>query len=149
MKIAQVVLIEDNPADVLLVELALKEAGVACELTTFKSGEEALLLLCPPIGMGSDVFVPDAILLDLNTPRSDGFEVLITLKRTPRLAGVPMAVLSSSQAPSDKHRIALQGTRYLQKPAQLTDFLTTIGKAVQEMLAEKTADGESSADPTV
>jgi CheY-like chemotaxis protein len=149
MRMAQLVLIEDNPADVLLVEMALKEAGISYELTKFKSGEEALLVLCPPIGTGSDLFVPDAILLDLNTPRSDGFEVLITLKRTPRLAGVPMAVLSSSKAPSDKHRIALQGARYLQKPAQLTDFLTTIGQAVKEMLAEKTADSQSSADPTV
>jgi chemotaxis family two-component system response regulator Rcp1 len=149
MKTAQIVLIEDNPADVLLVELALKEAGIACELTKFKNGEEALLLLCPPIGTGSDIFVPDAILLDLNTPRSDGFEVLITFKRTPRLAGVPMAVLSSSQAPSDKHRIALQGARYLQKPAQLTDFLTRIGQAVREMLAEKTTDSESSVDPAL
>jgi chemotaxis family two-component system response regulator Rcp1 len=143
MKIAQIVLIEDNPADVFLVELALKEAGVACELTKFQSGEQALLLLCPPICMGSDVFVPDAILLDLNTPSSDGFEVLITLKQTPRFAGVPMAVLSSSQAPSDKHGTALQGARFLQKPTQLTDFLTTIGQAVKEMLAEKTAAGES------
>jgi CheY-like chemotaxis protein len=149
VKIAQIVLIEDNPADVLLVELALKEAGIACELTKFQSGEDALLVLCPPIGTEANAFVPDVILLDLNTPRSDGFQVLITLRRAPRLAGVPMAVLSSSQAPSDKHRIALQGTRYLQKPSQLTDFLTTIGHAVQEMLAERTADSKPSTDPMV
>lgn len=149
MKIAQLVLIEDNPADVLLVEMALKEAGIACELTKFKNGEEALLMLCPPDGTEPSFFVPDAILLDLNTPRSDGFKVLITLKRTPRLAGVPIAVPSSSHAPSDRHRAAMQGTRYLQKPAQLTDFLTTIGQAVTEMLSPKTAHSEPPPDPAV
>jgi CheY-like chemotaxis protein len=104
MKAAQIVLIEDNPADVFLIELALKESGVTHEMTKFKSGEEALRALCPPEGTRTSAFVPDAILLDLNTPKSDGFQVLIKLKQTPRLARVPMAVITSSQAASDKHR---------------------------------------------
>ena len=47
MKPAQIVLIEDNPADVYLVELALKEKGITHEMTRFNSGEEALRALCP------------------------------------------------------------------------------------------------------
>ena len=74
MKAAQIVLIEDSPADIFLVELALKESGVIYELTKFKSGEEALRVLCPPEGTQINAFVPDAILLDLNTPKSDGFQ---------------------------------------------------------------------------
>src|SRR6266852_3393158 len=136
MKAAQIVLIEDNPADVFLVELALKESGVLHEMTKFKSGEEALRALCPPEGTETSAFVPDAILLDLNTPKSDGFEVLIKLKLSPRLARVPMAVITSSQATSDKHRTGLQGTRYIQKPAQLEEVLTTVGQAIKEMLEE-------------
>ena len=139
MKAAQIVLIEDNPADVFLVELALKESGVTYELTKFKSGQEALRTLCPPEGTETSAFVPDAILLDLNTPRSDGFQVLIKLKQAPRLAHVPMAVITSSQAPSDKHRTSLQGSRYIQKPAQLEEFLTTVGQAIKEMLEEERA----------
>src|SRR6266446_10439670 len=104
MKPAQIVLIEDNPADVYLVELALEEYGVTYEMTKFKSGEEALRALCSPEVTETSAFVPDAILLDLNTPKSDGFEVLIQLKQAPHLAHVPMAVITSSQAPSDKHR---------------------------------------------
>jgi len=134
MKAARIVLIEDNPADVFLVELALKESGVLHEMTKFKSGEEALRALCPPEGTETSAFVPDAILLDLNTPKSDGFQVLIKLKQAPRLAHVPMAVITSSQAPSDKHRTSLQDTRYIQKPAQLQEFLTTVGQAIKEML---------------
>src|SRR5713226_9636446 len=133
MKAAQIVLIEDNPGDVLLVELALKESGVTYEMTQFKSGQEALSALCPPEGTETSAFVPDAILLDLNTPKSDGFQVLIKLKQSPRLARVPMAVITSSQAPGDKHRTALQGTRYIQKPAQLKEFLATVGQAIKEI----------------
>jgi len=134
MKVAQIVLIEDNPSDVILVELALKESGITCELMKFKSGQEALAALCPPEGTETGAFVPDAILLDLNTPKSDGFQVLIKLKQSPVLARVPMAVITSSQATSDKHRAGLQGTRYIQKPSQLEEFLVTVGQAVKEML---------------
>jgi len=47
-----------------------------------------------------------------------------------------MAVITSSQAPSDKHRTSLLGTRYIQKPAQLEEFLTTVGQAIKEMIEE-------------
>jgi CheY-like chemotaxis protein len=80
--------------------------------------------------------VPDAILLDLNTPQSDGFEVLAKLKQCPRLARVPIAVITSSNAISDKHRTGLHGSRYIQKPTQLKEFLASVGQNVKEMLEE-------------
>jgi CheY-like chemotaxis protein len=128
----QIVLIEDNPGDVYLFEMALKENGIPCQLTRFDNGAEALLVLCAP--EAADGLVPDAILLDLNTPRSDGFEVLNKLKQFPRLSHVPVAVLTSSQASSDRHRAALQNVRFIQKPAHLEEFLATVGLAVKEML---------------
>ncbi len=129
---AEIVLIEDNPADVLLVRMALQENGIPCHLTRFENGEEAILALCAPTG--ANTLVPDVILLDLNTPKSDGFQVLSTLKQSPRLSEVPIAILTSSQASSDKHRAALQSIRYIQKPSQLAEFLATVGWAVKEML---------------
>ena len=138
MSASQIVLIEDNPADVLLVQLALKENQVACQLTTFNSGREALRILCPPAGTETNAFVPDAILLDLNTPKSDGFEVLDKLKQTPRLAHVPVAIITSSQAAKDKARTYRLGAiRYVQKPSQLEEFLAKVGQAVKELLAVK------------
>ena len=134
MSAARIVLIEDNPADVYLVGLALKENGIPCELTKFASGLEALSVLCPADDEPAAAFVPDAILLDLNTPKSDGFEVLLRLKQTPRLAHVPIAIITSSSATNDRHRSALQGVRYIQKPSQLEAFLTTVGQAVKDML---------------
>jgi chemotaxis family two-component system response regulator Rcp1 len=136
MRVAQIVLVEDNPADVYLVELALMENDIRYSLTRFETGDEAVRTLCHD-GPPSETLVPDAILLDLNTPRSDGFEVLLKLKQTPRLAKVPMAIISSSRAACDKHRTALQRTRYIEKPSQLADFLDTVGQAVKEMLASE------------
>src|SRR6478609_8547961 len=101
MNPAEIVLIEDNAADVFLIELALKENGIVHRLTRFTSGEEALRILCDPDD--TDPLVADAILLDLNTPCCDGFQVLATLKQAARFAGVPIAIITSSGATSDKH----------------------------------------------
>jgi CheY-like chemotaxis protein len=131
---ARIVLIEDNPADVLLIELALKESGIVYELTRYANGEDAVGSLCDPDAAAAPL--PDAILLDLNTPRSDGFEVLIKFKKSPRLAAVPIAIITSSCATSDKHRSQLQDTRLIEKPSQLEEFLATVGGAVKEMLAQ-------------
>jgi len=126
---SQIVLIEDNPADVFLIQKALKENGIDYSLAQFRVGADAVRELC-----SADNPVPDMILLDLNTPRTDGFEALRTLKETPRLSGVPIAILTSSRARQDKHRAMLLGARYIEKPSGLDDFLSTVGGAVKEML---------------
>lgn len=136
MSACRIVLIEDNPADVLLVEKALEANDVACEMTQFASGLDAVNVLCPADGVHTNPFVPDAILLDLNTPKSDGFNVLVRLKNTPHLADVPIAIITSSQARSDKARSSVLGAvRYIQKPSGLDEFLSTVGQAIKEMLA--------------
>jgi len=134
MSAARIVLIEDNPADILLVELALKENNIPYELTNFTSGRDALRVLCPSQDTAEDTLLPDVILMDLNTPKSDGFQVLIQLKQSPRLAHVPIAILTSSSANSDRQRSAMQGVRFIQKPSNVNDFFATIGQAVREML---------------
>lgn len=130
MTMEQIVLIEDNPADVELVKLALQEAGVECDVILFSNGTDALNALA---GESLD-FQPSAILLDLNTPRTDGFEVHLKLRQLPRLSQVPIVILTSSRAGADKYRAALQGARYVEKPSQLEDFLGTVGELVKELL---------------
>jgi two-component system response regulator len=145
MSTSRIVLIEDNPADVLLVEKALEANGVACEMTQFDNGLEALKVLCPSEGMEASLFVPDAILLDLNTPKSDGFNILVRLKNTPHLIDVPVAIITSSQAMSDRTRSDVLGAvRYIQKPSGLDEFLSTVGRAIKEMLAVKSVSFDSS-----
>lgn len=135
MSAARIVLIEDNPADILLVELALKEHGIPNELTKFTSGREAVSVLCDSQDSAGDTFLPDIILLDLNTPKSDGFQVFLQLKQSPRLAQVPIVILTSSSADSDMHRSSLLGVQLIQKPSDVNAFFATIGQAVKDMLA--------------
>lgn len=135
MNAAQIVLIEDNSADVLLFEMALQENDIPYQLTRFKDGQEAVDALCSPTEASENPIHPDAIFLDLNTPRSDGFLVLDKLRLNPRFADVPIAIISSSQATSDKHRTGIVGNvRYIEKPSQLEEFLMTVGGAVKEIL---------------
>ena len=132
----RIVLIEDNPSDVDLINLALEENGVAFELTNFQSGAEALPILCPDAGATNGPPLPDLIVLDLNTPGPDGFEVLARIKNNADLEKVPVAILTSSESPADKRRAALLGaTTYIQKPTQLKAFIDQVGGAVKLLLA--------------
>jgi CheY-like chemotaxis protein len=95
----RIVLIEDNPSDVFLMSLALEENGVEFELTNFQSGAEALPILCPDAGATDHLPLPDLIVLDLNTPGPDGFQVLARIKSNADLDTVPVAILTSSNPP--------------------------------------------------
>lgn len=139
MKPSQIVVIEDNPADVCLIKIAIKEKGISALLTHFENGTEAVRILCEPAE--DNALIPDAILLDLNTPRTDGFDALAQLKQEPRLSQVPIAVLTSSRTRSDKQRAALLGARYVEKPSELKDFLASVGDAVEQMLASPGGGG--------
>ena len=132
MRAAQIVLIEDNPSDVLLVRMALQEKGIPFSLRQYECGADAVKELC---ATQNDCETPDAILLDLNTPRTDGFEALLQLKQSPGLAQVPSAIITSSRARSDRYRATLLGARYIEKPTLLRDFLSSVGSAVNDMLS--------------
>ncbi len=138
MRTAEIVIIEDDQADVFLVKLALEECAIDYTLTWFRSGLDAVRALCGPFAAQNTV-CPEIILLDLNTPRSDGFEILEKLQQTPRLAQVPIGILTSSRAPADHARATAHGVRYIGKPSQLQDFLGSVGPAVKEMLMESPA----------
>ncbi|MEW6300071.1 MAG: response regulator [Thermodesulfobacteriota bacterium] len=132
---ARLVLVEDNPADVYLIKKALQENHIRCEVTHFEDGEDALAAL---LSEGEGALLADAILIDLNTPRSEGLEVLKTLRQAPRLADVPIGILTSSEAPADRQRAALLGAaRYIHKPTELADFLRQVGLGVKELLHER------------
>ena len=134
---AHLVLIEDNPSDVYLMKFALEESGLVFEMTSFQNGADALLTLCPDTGAEDKCFVPDLILLDLNTPGTDGFEVLARIRGNPSLADVPVAIITSSASPADKHRASLIGaTTYIQKPTELDAFVKRVSGAVKQLLAD-------------
>lgn len=117
-----VVLVEDNPADALLVKEALREHNVECELTVLGDGEKAIQFLSE-IDEGKHG-CPALVILDLNLPRRSGREVLEFIRGRMTCAGVPVVILSSSDRQKDKDETASLGiTRYLRKPSRLDEFI--------------------------
>jgi CheY-like chemotaxis protein len=127
---ARVVLIEDNPADVLLVREAIRERGLTVELISYADVPDAIDGLDDP---GNPL--PDAILMDLNLPRGEGMTIIGKLRASERLRGVPLAILTSSQSPRDREQAQrLDVQWYIHKPSTLDEFLSTVGDAVGELL---------------
>lgn len=115
-----VLVVEDNPADTRLIEEAFKTVTCRVTLSTAMDGELAIKRL-HQAGDGRGII--DLVLLDLNLPKKDGKEVLREIKRHPKLARIPVIVLSSSDAQRDIEAVyALNANCYLTKPRDLDEF---------------------------
>lgn len=122
----ELMLVEDNPAEILLLQELLAEAGVRLELRVVKDGEEALAYLRRQ-GRHGAAARPDLIILDLNLPGRDGREVLRDIKADPELRAIPVIILSTSQAEEDILRCyQLQANCYITKPVSLEEFIEVI-----------------------
>ena len=122
----ELLLVEDNAADVALTEEAFEESSRPVNITHLDNGEEAL---CYVRGEGQHAgrVRPDIILLDLNLPRLDGWEVLDFVKSTPRYQSIPVIVLTTSTAPQDIHRAySLHANAFMAKPFDLQQFFDLI-----------------------
>ncbi len=95
MSVVRIFLVEDNSADVVLFEEAVRESQTPAEVRVAGDGEEAMRFL-RSWAAGSEAFHPDVVVLDLNLPRVSGQEVLAAMAGDPALAGVPGAVLTTS-----------------------------------------------------
>lgn len=129
----EILLAEDNSADVYLIREALKEHNVTCPIRLVSDGKDVLRLISSqdPPPPNQDLGL---IILDLNLPRHDGIEILQRLRENPSLANVPVVVLTSSDSPRDL-QIATQlgATRFLRKPSNLEQFLS-LGAVFKELL---------------
>jgi CheY-like chemotaxis protein len=123
---AEILLVEDNPGDARLVREALDLAGFPHRLHVAANAEEAMSSLARPDHLG-DAPAPDLVLLDLNLPGIDGWQILHALKTDPRLRDLPVVVFTSSAHPTDVARAyAARANAYVVKPLDLDDFLATI-----------------------
>jgi CheY-like chemotaxis protein len=114
-----ILLIEDNPGDVLLIEEALQEIGSSLSLQSVRDGEAALAFLHRRAPYHTEES-PTLVLLDLNLPRMNGLEVLRCIREDERLHTLPVIILTTSEAPEDVERAyALQANAYVTKPANL------------------------------
>jgi chemotaxis family two-component system response regulator Rcp1 len=118
----EILLVEDNNADVLLLTEALKESTIIKKYYVVKDGEEALKFL-NRTDEYSKTRIPDVILLDLKLPKKDGFEVLKYIKKNPELQKIPVVILSSSGNEEDiKKCYELHANCYIPKPIELENF---------------------------
>jgi two-component system response regulator len=112
----QILLVEDNPADVRLIREALRHTEASYSLSVVDDGEKAIDFLRDR-APGS---FPDLVLLDLNLPRKSGAEVLVEIKGDRRLKRIPVVILTSSRSERDVNTAYDSGANsYLRKPADL------------------------------
>ncbi len=125
-RLAEILMVEDNPGDVRLTREAFAYAGISGRLNVVHDGVEALAYLRRETPF-LEAARPDLILLDLNLPRKDGREVLAEIKADPLLKRIPVVVLTSSQAEEDVLRAySLCANCYIPKPVLFDQFLRTI-----------------------
>jgi CheY-like chemotaxis protein len=125
----EILLVEDNPADVELTMHALRRNNLANRIHVARDGEEALdFLFCRgPHSTRSFDNPPRMVLLDLKLPKVDGLEVLRQLKGDSRTKAIPVVILTSSKEDRDMvsgYRFGVNS--YIQKPVDFTAFRETI-----------------------
>ncbi|MDO1449013.1 response regulator [Rhodocytophaga aerolata] len=126
MDTLQILLVEDNPGDVRLTQEALKQSDFRTTLQVVGDGEEALRFLRKENGF-AQVFTPDLVLLDLNLPKKNGFEVLETLRQDKNFKQIPVVVLTTSVAEEDIIRTHHANANcYISKPFDFTQFLMAL-----------------------
>ena len=117
-----ILMVEDNPFDVILAGEAMNDAGMPVNIENMGDGEKAMAFLKGE-GAHKEAFHPDLILLDLNLPGRDGFEVLAEIKSDPALRHIPVIVLTTSHSEEDVHRAySLQASCYITKPMGFNEF---------------------------
>jgi two-component system, chemotaxis family, response regulator Rcp1 len=121
-----ILLVEDNPADVLLTQEALEESKLINCVSIVKDGEEALAYLRKE-GKYKGAITPDLVLLDLNLPKKDGREVLKEIKDDPDLMVIPVVILTTSAADEDVLRTyQLHANCYIMKPVDFGQFTRVV-----------------------
>jgi len=127
--IAMILVIEDNEADIMMLEMGLEQAGESTRLESITDGNEALDFADKPLDNP-----PLLILLDLNLGNVYGIAVLARLRRNKYLNSVPVVVLSSTRLPKDRESAMELGAKdFWLKPSTL-DGWGDLGKKISALL---------------
>ena len=122
----QILLIEDDPGDVVITREAFAENKVRNHLSVVSDGETAMSFL-RRTGQFTEAPRPDLILMDLNLPRKSGHEVLAEIKADPGLGQIPVVVLTTSHAEEDVLRsYDLHANAFVTKPVDFGSFLRAV-----------------------
>jgi CheY-like chemotaxis protein len=122
----EVLLVEDDPGDVLMTREAFADNKVASNLHVVSDGAEAMEFLRKN-GEFASVPTPDLVLLDLNLPRMGGREVLAAVKSDPVLQQIPVVILTTSELEEDVLRsYELHANAYVTKPVDFERFIEVV-----------------------
>ena len=122
----EVLLVEDDPGDVLMTREAFEEHKVRNRLHVVSNGVDAMSFLRKEAEFG-DAPTPDLVLLDLNLPKMDGREVLAAVKSDAELCRIPVVVLTTSEAEEDILRsYTLHANAYVTKPVDFERFIEVV-----------------------
>lgn len=122
----EILLVEDNPDDVILTREAFSESKIMNNIRVVENGEEALKYLYRESPY-TEVIRPHLILLDLNLPKISGREVLEKIKRDELLMDIPVVILTTSKAEEDILRsYRLHANCYITKPVDFGKFMEIV-----------------------
>jgi CheY-like chemotaxis protein len=135
VKQLQILLVEDNEADVFLVQQSLEEHKLWHELHVLNDGGKAIEYVTS-VGKSENCPCPDIMLLDLNLLTADGATILGEFRKQPACVTTPVIIVTSSDAPKDRARAAELGiSYYFTKPSDLDEFMT-LGAVIKSVLEE-------------
>jgi two-component system response regulator len=121
-----ILLVDDNPDDVAIAKRAFTKSQIHNKVFVTEDGEEAIKFLRKE-GKYKDVPNAGLVILDLNMPKVDGFEVLKVIKNDENLKSIPVIVLTSSSRPEDIERAYKLGCNsFIVKPASFEDFIEAV-----------------------
>ena len=124
----EILLVEDNEDDIILTKEAFAVARVMNSINSVRDGEAALAYLRQE-GPYKDAVRPGLVLLDINMPKKNGFEVLEAIKADPRLQALPVIMLTTSEREEDIVRSYTYGAcSYVRKPVSLEQFIDVVKK---------------------
>jgi two-component system, chemotaxis family, response regulator Rcp1 len=127
----EILMVEDSPGDVRLVQEAFKEAKVRNTMNIVGDGVEAMAYLRKE-GKYQEAARPDLVLLDLNLPKKDGREVLSEVKADEGLKSIPVVVLTVSKSEEDILKsYDLHANAFITKPVDFNQFLKAV-KSIEE-----------------
>ena len=128
----EILLVEDNLEDARVTIEALKQEKICCRVSLVRDGEEAMDFL-----KRSGVFAraprPDLILLDMELPKKDGRQVLLEIRSSEGLQGIPVVILTGSMV----HRAVLQGLKlrvdgFMTKPVSVAELLAVVDEVLEQ-----------------
>ena len=130
-------LAEDNFPDVVLVREVIRSEELPLNMHVVSDGQQAIEFIeqCEQDPNGP---CPHFVLLDLNLPKRDGFEVLRRLRASERCKAVPVVIITSSDSPSDRAQAAELGAGYFRKPPSYDEFLK-LGGVLKQLLKDSGA----------